>query len=326
MKTNTSIDYLGLKLRNPLVVSSSGLTSSIDRIVKLAKLGAGAVVLKSLFEEQIKYEAGSMISQSDYPEAEDYILNYTRSNTIDEYLSLIEGTKRATDIPIIASINCVSSDEWVSFAKSIEEAGADALELNVFYLPTDINESAESLESIYLELLSKIIKTVSIPVSIKLGYYFTNLPALVNKLYAAGAKGVVLFNRFYAPDVDIHEMDFTSSEVFSSPAEIRTSLRWTGIVSSLVPDVDLCSSTGVHDAEGLVKQLLVGAQAVQLCSVLYKKGIEEIPTILKGLTEWMDKYNFEDIASFRGRLSYKNIKDPAVFERAQFMKYFSNMQ
>ena len=324
--TSLATKYLGLNLRNPLVVSSSGLTSSVSKIVKLEESGAGAVVLKSLFEEQIRMEAGSMIKSSDYPEAQDYISNYLRSNTVDQYLQLVEDTKKSVSIPVIASINCVSSQEWHSFAKSIQEAGADALELNVFVMPDSAIENGTSYEQLYYDIVEGVRKHVSVPVSVKLGQHFSNIPALVNNLYARGAKGVVLFNRFYAPDIDIQTMGFTSSEVFSSPADIRQSLRWVGIVSSLVDKVDICASTGVHDGIAVIKQLLAGATAVQICSVLYKNGPEYLKEMLAELISWMDKNNFEEIAEFRGRMSYKKIPDPSVFERAQFMKYFSNVQ
>jgi dihydroorotate dehydrogenase (fumarate) len=318
--------YLGINLRNPLVVSSSGLTSSVKKIEKLAEAGAGAVVLKSLFEEQIRMEAGVMINNSDYPEAEDYIMTYARNNAIDEYLSLISQAKEKVDIPVIASINCITSTEWISFAQNIQEAGADAIELNVFILPTNIHDNGSSYEEIYVEILDALRDKITIPVSIKLGQHFSNIPSLVNKLHARGAKGVVLFNRFYAPDIEIDSLTFTAAEVFSSPTDIRYSLRWVGIISSLVPKIDICASTGVHDANGIAKQLLAGARAVQVCSVLYKNGPEYVKQMLSDFGAWMDKHNFENIREFRGRMSYKSIPDPSVFERAQFMKYFSSLQ
>lgn len=318
--------YLGIKLKNPLVVSSSGLTSSINKIEKLYNAGVGAIVLKSLFEEQIRMEAGTMINGSDYPEAQDYILTYARNNAIDEYLRLIESAKAKVDIPIIASINCITSKEWISFAQSMQEAGADAIELNVFILPTNIYDTGTACEEIYLEILDAVTNKISIPISIKLGQHFSNIPSLVNRIQTRGAKGVVLFNRFYAPDIDIDSLTFTSAEVFSTPTDIRFSLRWVGIISSLVPKIDICASTGVHDGVGMAKQILAGARAVQVCSVLYKNGPEYVKQILSDFTSWMNKHNFESIREFRGRMSYKNIPDPSVFERAQFMKYFSSMQ
>lgn len=324
MKLTTK--YLGIDLRNPLIISSSGLTSSVQKIKKLEAAGAGAVVLKSLFEEQINRDALSMLKDVDYPEATDYILNYTKNNSVEEYLQLIEDAKDAVDIPIIASINCVSSKEWLSFAKSIEDAGADALELNVFILPDNIHENGYLYEQLYDDILLNLSKQIDIPISVKIGQNFTNIPAFVKNLKGRGASGVVLFNRFYTPDIDVDTMTFKSSEVFSSPSDIRQTLRWVGIVSSLVKNINICASTGVHDGTAVVKQLLAGATAVQVCSVLYKNGPEYVSTILSDLEAWMKKYNFNSIDEFRGRMSYKNIPDPAIFERSQFMKYFSNIQ
>jgi dihydroorotate dehydrogenase (fumarate) len=316
--------YLGLQLRNPIIVSSSGLSNTIKKIEKLARFGAGAIVLKSIFEEQIRMEANSMLKGSDYPEALDYISNYASNNAVENYLQLITDAKARVDIPILASINCISSSGWQSFAKNMEEAGADALELNVYYLPTSVKESSKTYEDLYISILTSIRKTVSIPVSIKLGLHFTNLPGFINSLKASGANGVVLFNRFYAPDIDLESLSFTTSDVFSSPADIRYSLRWVGITSSLIPNLDVCASTGIHNANGAIKQILAGAKAVQICSTLYKNGPEYLQNILTEMNSWMEKHNFADLHEMRGRMSYKNIPDPAIFERAQFMKYFSS--
>ncbi len=316
--------YLGLQLKNPVIISSSGLSNNISKIEKLAENGAGAIILKSIFEEQIRMEAGSMLKGSDYPEAEDYIMAYSKNNALENYLKLIEEAKSQVQIPIIASINCVSSAEWISFARNMEEAGADAIELNVFILPTSAKDTSKSYEELYFSLITKIKKVISIPVSVKIGQHFSNIPAFVNSLMGYGADGVVLFNRFYAPDINLDTLTFTSSEVFSSPADIRFPLRWVGIVSSLVPKLDICASTGIHDAKGVIKQILAGAKAVQVCSVIYKNGPEYLKKIIAELNDWMDLHNFSDLRELRGRMSYKNIPDPAVFERSQFMRYFSN--
>ena len=317
--------YLGINLKNPVIVSSCGLSNSVDKIVNLSDEGAGAIVLKSIFEEQIRMEAGSMLRISDYPEAEDYIHTYAKSNALDHYLKLIEDAKKATSTPIIASINCVTSREWISFSKSMQEAGADAIELNVYYLPDSVEEDGSEIEDLYIEILKGIKKNITLPVVMKLGQQFSNLPAFVNRLKAHGADGVVLFNRFYAPDINMDNLRFTTSEVFSSPSDIRYSLRWVGIISSLVSKIDISASTGVHDGLAVAKQILAGAQTVQVCSALYKNGPGYLSRIVKDLNDWMDKNNFDTIREFRGRLSYKNIPDPSVFERAQFMKYFSAM-
>jgi len=207
----------------------------------------------------------------------------------------------------------------------MEEAGADALELNVFILPTSVKDTGKIYEELYFLILTGIKKVVSIPVSIKLGQQFSSLPAFINNLKAYGADGVVLFNRFYTPDINLKTLTFTTSEVFSNPADIRISLRWVGIISSLIQKLDISASTGIHNAEGVIKQILAGATTVQVCSVLYKNGPEYLKQIIEDLNAWMDKNNFADLYELRGRMSYKSIDDPTVFERAQFMKYFSNL-
>ncbi|MBN2350528.1 MAG: dihydroorotate dehydrogenase-like protein [Bacteroidales bacterium] len=323
--TDLSSTYLGLKLKNPIIVSSSGLTNSAEKIQKLAQIGVGAVVIKSLFEEQINYEAGRMIAGSDYPEAGDYILNYSKSNTVDEYLSLIEDAKKSADIPVIASINCVSAKDWISFARQIEQAGADALELNVFFLPTEKEKTAQQYEDLYYSIVTEIKKHTAIPVAVKLGMQFTNILGLLDKLYFRGVAGAVLFNRFYSPDIDIDTLDFTASEVFSNSSDLRHTLRWVAIASSKVKNIDISASTGVHDAASVIKLLLAGASSVQVCSVLYKNGVTFIDNLIKGLETWMKQKNYSKIDDFRGKLNYGNIKDPTVFERSQFMRYFSNM-
>ncbi|HEX2394552.1 MAG TPA: dihydroorotate dehydrogenase-like protein [Bacteroidales bacterium] len=324
--SNLSTKYLGLTLKSPLIVSSSGLTNSVDKIKKFEDLGAGAVVLKSLFEEQIKFESGALVEEGLSPEAHDYITRYSKADALDNYLKIIEGAKESTQIPVIASINCMSVTEWVSFAKDIENAGADALELNVFFIASDIGQSSEKYEGQYEELISRIRQVTKLPVSVKIGHYFTNMVSLVNRLYVRGAKGVVLFNRFYEPDIDIEKMEITSSGVFSTPADMRHTLRWVGIISDKVSKIDIAASTGVHDGKAVIKQILAGATAVQICSVLYEKGNDQVRIINSEIERWMQKKGFLTIDQFRGKLNYKNISNPSVYERSQFIKYFSTYQ
>lgn len=326
---NTETTYLGLKLKNPLVVSSSGLTNSVEKIKNLRDAGAGAVVLKSLFEEQINQEINHAIHSGhgfDYPEAEDYMREYSRHNSLSEYLDLIREAKAAVDIPVIASINCYSSNEWVDFAQNIQEAGADAIELNLFVVNTDKNSEAAEYEQVYYDVAQSVNKVVSIPIAMKLGMYFSNLLSVVNKLSVSGAGGVILFNRFYEPDINIYNMNLKAAEVFSSPSDIRRSLRWVSIVSSKIHNIDVSASTGVHDGEALIKQLLAGAKTVQVCSAIYKNGPTVVTRMLNQLEKWMDQKKFETIESFRGKMSYRNIPDPMLYERAQFMKYFSSFE
>jgi dihydroorotate dehydrogenase (fumarate) len=324
---NLETTYLGLKLKNPLVAASSGLTSSVEKIKELANAGIGAIVLKSIFEEQINHEITSLLKNqqnTSYPEAEDYIRNYTRDNTVVKHLELLKKAKEAVDIPIIASVNCITSMEWTSFAKDFEEAGADAIELNIFYLPTDRHEKPGMVEQLYIDVLEKVKKEVTIPVSVKFGVHHSNIVGMADKLKASGAAGIVMFNRFYEPDINLDKLELTSSEVFSSPADIRRSLRWVGLVSSAITKIDIAASTGIHDGDGVLKQLLAGAQVAQLCSTLYVNGSAAIPPMLEEMKTFMKKWNFKRIEDFRGRLSYKNIPDPLMYERSQFMKYFSN--
>jgi dihydroorotate dehydrogenase (fumarate) len=321
---NLSTTFAGLKLRNPFIISSSGITSSLEKIRKLDGLGAGAIILKSLFEEQINYEIGLNLEGADYPEAFDYVTAYTKDNNVGEYLTHIREAKKAVHIPIIASINCVSASEWMNFATQIEDAGADALELNVFFLPSNKDKSAQEYEKIYFDLVTGIKEKVKIPIIIKLGSHFTNLSYIVNQLYFRKADAVTLFNRFYEPDINISEFRITSSEVFSSPADLRQSLRWVSLISSAVEGIDIAASTGIHSGEAAIKQVLAGARAVQICSVLYKSGLEILPKMIDRFEFWMIENNYKTVDEFRGKLNYSNIPDPAFYERAQFMKYFSS--
>ncbi len=321
---NLETTFLGLPLKNPIIVSSSGLTNSPEKVREFEQQGAGAVVLKSLFEEQINHEAGNIVSgTSQHTESYDYIKNYVKSHSIDNYIKLIKDCKQKVSIPVIASINCVSKGDWTSFAKKIEDAGADALELNLFFIPDDKHAESLKYENIYIDIAKQIKETINIPISIKIGCYFTNFNNLIYRLKELEIPGVVLFNRFYQPDIDINNLTFTSGEVYSSPADIRHSLRWVAIISGSVRQIDIAASTGIHDGQAAIKQLLAGAKCVQICSVIYRNGPEIIKQILNDIGDWMDKNNKKSIDDFRGKMSYRNIPDPSVYERAQFMKYYA---
>ena len=318
---------MGISLKNPLVVSSSGLTNSIDKILQLEAKGVGAIVLKSLFEEQITNEVIDVINQDalqvSYPEAEDYIWDYIRETNLQTYLDLIKIAKSSLKIPVIASVNCVTGDEWITFARDLEKAGADALEINAFILPTDRKISSADMEFRYLDILTEVLRVVKIPVAMKIGSNFTNLVGMVDKLSANGAAAVVMFNRFFEPDIDLETLTMTTSSIYSSPEDLRHSLRWTGIVSGKVPKINIAASTGIHDGEALVKMLLAGATVGQICSTLYMNGFGQIDEILDYLKSFMTKWNFKQISDFRGRLNYSKLSNPTMYERAQFMKYFS---
>ncbi|OFY21309.1 MAG: diguanylate cyclase [Bacteroidetes bacterium GWF2_29_10] len=323
---NLSTKYMGFDLKNPLIIGSSGLTNSIDKIKDLEQKGAAAVVLKSLFEEQIMFEINNNVNVSDvnnsYPEAHDYIKNFTKDNSVGDYLKLIKGAKKEVKIPIFASINCVSFNEWTKIAKDIEKAGADALELNVFILPSDINTTSEAHEKMYFEIIEEIKKSIKIPVALKIGYYFSGLVNTIQKFSWTGINGLVLFNRFYTPDINIDTMKLNVSNVYSTPEEISTSLRWIAMLSNKV-NCDISASTGVHNYEGVVKQLLVGAKTVQLCSTIYKNGPQQLEKILEGLTKWMERHNYKSLDDFRGKLSLGKVENPVFYHRVQYMKHLS---
>lgn len=326
-----STNYMGFKLRNPIIAGSSGLNKTVDNLQKLEKNGAAAVVLKSLFEEQIMHEVSKTMKHSEnaesyaYPEAMDYIGNYTREKDLGEYLRLIEDGKKTVSIPIIASVNCVSSSEWISFASKMENAGADGIELNIFILPSDTKRDSDQNEQVYFDIVMEVMRQVSIPVAVKISYYFSSLAKTALKLSWTGIAGMVLFNRFFSPDIDIDKFEVTPTHVFSSPEEIATSLRWVAMLSDKL-HCDIAASTGVHDGAGVIKQLLAGAKAVQVASTLYKNGFEQIGQMTRFIENWMDKHNFATTEDFIGKLSLKAADNAAAYERVQFMKHFSGIE
>lgn len=323
-----STTYMGLSLRSPVIVGSSGLTRSIDNLKEIEAHGAGAVVLKSLFEEQIKFEIRKVFSYDDmvsaYTEADDYIRNYARTHALDEYLNLIREAKKAITIPVIASINCVSAEEWTSFAKNIEEAGADGLELNIFVVPSDVDMEGSQYEKLYFDIVEKVKKEINIPLALKISSHFSGLGNMVKKLSWTGVKGIVLFNRFFNPDIDIEKMRMSAGNIYSTPDEITTSLRWIGILAGRV-QTDLCASTGVHDGKCAIKQLLAGAKAVQVCSTLYKNGFGQIERIHEEMKEWMSGNGFTKLSEFDGKMSFKKGEHPGALQRVQFMKHFAGI-
>jgi len=319
--------FAGLTLKNPVIVGSSGLSDSVDGIAELERNGAAAIVLKSLFEEEILKEmnAGLNRMNSDgflYPETVDYydFLEGPEEPT-QRYLNQIREAKSRASIPVIASINCVTASQWTYFPRQIEQAGADALELNIFVLPSDFNRTAGENEQMYFDIVHEVRKQVTIPLVVKLSYYFSDLAGFLQRLSKTGIQGLVLFNRFYNPDFDLETLEFTSGAVLSSPTDYYTSLRWIGIMYGR-SDCSLAASTGVHDGQALIKQLLAGAGAVELASTLYRNGVEQLPAILQELTTWMDNHHYERVDQFRGIMSQSKTDNPAAYERVQFMKYF----
>jgi len=337
--------YLGLKLKNPIIAGSSGLTNSLDNLREMEKNGAGAVVIKSIFEEQINAETQKLIKSGNgdmkawnetfenviagkdyyYKEALEYVSNFAQQNALTDYLKFLESAKKAVNIPVIASINCVSSYEWAFFAKKIEETGVDALELNIYLLPSYFGKEMDVIENIYIDIIKEVKKYISIPLSVKIGYYFSSLAESVKRISESGISGIVLFNRPFNPDIDIDKLEFNAHNIFSNPAEYSHTLRWTGILSGRI-GCEISASTGVHDYTSAVKMLLTGAQTVQLASVLYQEGIGQIAEIVNGIEKWMDQHQFNDIENFRGKMALKNVENPASYERVQFMKHYSKIE
>ncbi len=319
-----STTYMGLKLKNPLIVSSSKLTGSIEDIKKCVNYGAGAIVLKSVFEEQIRAEAASTVVHSNnmyywFPEAKEHIMDLSVDTKLDNYLKFVSDVKKEIDVPIISSINCKTPNDWPKFAAAIQKAGADALELNIGIFPFNDTQSGSEIEDIYVSILKEVNKNVTIPVSIKLGYYFTNISSIATKLVESGVDALVLFNRYMRPDINIDTLKVVDDNNMSSPEELNISMRWIALLSGNKLGCQLAASTGIHDHVGLIKQLLSGAEVGQICSTLYINGLEQIDKILDGLRSWMMEHKYESLADFRGK-SVVDKTTLASFERIQFMK------
>ena len=322
-----TVEYLGHKLKSPIIVGSCGLTSSVSKIKALEEAGAGAVVLKSLFEEQIEQEnwieQGS--NETDYPDAIDYIQTYSQEKSFEKYLQLIKDLKKEVTIPIIASINCISKGNWISYAKKIEEAGADALELNIAILPTDLEVSGKENEKLYFKITKKVKKSLSIPVSLKMSNYSAGLANLITRLsWTQYIDSFVLFNRYYRPDIDIDTLELKNHGVFSTPDDLSESLRWVLMLSKKVK-TPIIGNTGIHSGSDVIKHLLSGAQAVQVVSALYQNGEGHLSTMLNDIKAWMEKNKHNSIDDFRGSLHY-NEDVKRGFERTQFMKYYGSIE
>ena len=320
-----STKYLGMTLKNPVIAGSSGLTNSVKSIKQLEEGGAGAVVLKSIFEEEIAFEYDDILKEAESKGYDldqfDYYDYKIKEDNINKYTALISEAKKSVSIPVIASVNCIYSHEWLAFASQLEKAGADALELNMFFLPSDFERSSEEKEAAYFQIIEKVKKAVTIPISLKISYYFSNLGPMIQKLSETGIAGLVLFNRFFSPDFDIDKFEVIPSNTFSAPSDLPTSLRWIAIMAERV-NCDLAASTGVHDGTAVIKQLLAGANAVKVVSALYKNDRGYIQEMLKTVEQWMAKQEFNSLSDFRGKMSQAKSSNPAAYERIQFMKYF----
>ncbi len=328
-----STKYLGLNLRNPIVAGSSGLTHSVKDVVEMEKNGAGAVVLKSIFEEQILLEAEHRLRKAqednlmyaDHSETFDYIDLHIKERELSGYLNTISKAKKNVQIPVIASINAVTANEWTNFARQIEQAGADALELNIFVMPFSFEKNCTENEQSCISILKKVKSIVKIPVSVKISPYFSNLGKVILQLEENGADGIVLFNRFSSPDIDIKNLKVTTADILSSPHDISNSLRWVSIMSKRTK-MSIAASTGIHDGEDVIKQLLAGANVTQVVSALYKHGPAYIPTMLNFITDWMEDRGFNYLDQFRGKLAQAANENPEIYERVQFMRYFSEIK
>ncbi len=318
---------MGLRLKNPIIAGSCGLTSTVEGIKKLAESGVAAVVLKSVFEEEVikeheetlKNNLGAFENNMEFLDYFDYQI---KDDVLKNMASLIEEAKKEVDIPIIGSLNCATSGEWISYAKQLEKAGVDALELNVFKLPFDVEMEADAQEKLYLSIIEKIKEQVKIPVAIKIAPYSSNLAALVKKLESAGADAITMFNRFYNVDFDIMTDEVKAGNPYSSEQDYYNTLRWVSIMSGKV-SCDLSASTGIHSAETAIKMLMAGTTTVQVVSKLYKDGIGSVAGILKNIELWMDKRGYVSVDEFRGSVHHEPTENSERFERVQFMKYFS---
>ena len=322
MKLSTT--YLGLKLKSPIIVSSSTLTGSVESIKHCAEAGAGAVVLKSIFEEQIVSEIKREEGYTDvdiydsYPEAQEYLNTHMRGTELDFYESLVRESKKMVDIPIIASVNCSDKGEWIRIAKELQDVGADALDLNIAIAAFDRDLDPRCIEEEYVDILTEVEKNINIPVSVKLGDHFTNISRVAFGLAKAGAKGLVLFNRFYNPDINVEKMKVVPGNSISAPEENHNTLRWISLLSSQGIPCELSASRGVYTGEDAVKQILAGAKSVQVCSTLYRNGIDYIKQMNADVEAWMDRHGFESVDDFRGIVNKK--EDIKVVERLQYLR------
>jgi dihydroorotate dehydrogenase (fumarate) len=314
---------MGLGLRNPLIVSSCGLTQTVEGVRRCEEAGAGAVVLKSIFEEQIDFDADAFTQKTGtsawHPEAEEYLGRFGREEHFSRYIELIRQAKSAVSIPVIASVHCVTAGAWIDFAMRVAQAGADGLELNVFVLPSDPRLDGRAHEGVYFEVARKVMRRVSLPLALKIGPFFSGMTRTLIDLSRTGVKGLVLFNRPIPFDIDIDKLEAVTGRLYSTPLDLPLSLRWISILAERVA-CDLSAATGVHDGAAVVKQLLAGAASVQVCSALYENDVPYLATMLEQLEAWMRKNRFEKIDDFRGRLSQRRADNPAAFERVQFMK------
>lgn len=325
-----STTYLGLKLRTPLVAAASPLSEEIDTIKQMEDNGAAAVVLYSLFEEQLRQDSVELAQHMEhgtfstpealtfFPEPEEFRLGP------EEYLKHIGEAKKTVKVPIIASLNGSSVGGWTQYAKAIQQAGADALELNIYYIPTDMSLSSSQVEQNYLDILKAVKSAVTIPVAVKLSPFFTNFANMARRLDQAGANGMVLFNRFYQPDIDLETLEIKPNILLSTPMAMRVPLRWIALLYGKLR-ANLAATSGIHRASDVLKMLMAGADVTMLCSSLIRHGVRQIGVIERDLVAWMEEHEYTSVQQLKGSLSQKNCADPSAFERAQYMKAISQL-
>lgn len=323
-----STTYLGLKLRTPLVPSASPLSEEIDNIKQMEDAGASAVVLYSLFEEQLRQDTAELNARMEqgtysyaealtyFPEPEEFRLGP------EEYLEHISKAKAAVKIPIIASLNGSSVGGWTDYARRIQQAGADALELNIYNIPTDMDLTSAQIEQAYLDVLKAVKSAVTIPVAVKVSPFFTNFANMAKRFDAAGADGLVLFNRFYQPDIDLEALEVKPNILLSTPMAMRVPLRWIALLFGKVKS-SLAATSGIHRASDVLKMLMAGADVTMLCSTLIRHGAKQIGTVERDLVAWMEEHEYNSVSQLKGSLSQKNCPEPSAFERAQYMKAIS---
>src|SRR5579864_7345689 len=321
--------YLGLSLKNPVVASASPLSRKLDTVRRLEDAGAAAIVMYSLFEEQITHESQELDHYLErgthsYAESLNYFPDLDNYNVGPEpYLEHLQRVKQAVSIPVIGSLNGISSGGWVEYAHKIEQAGADALELNIYYVPTDVDLSGAELEESYVQLVRDVRARVALPIALKLSPFFTSLPHMAKRFVEAGANGLVLFNRFYQPDFDLEELEVVPNLELSTSHELRLPLRWIALLYGRI-EADFALTSGVHTAQDVLKAMMAGANVAMMTSTLLAHGIGRLMHILNDLQEWMEAHEYESIRQMRGSMSQQAVADPAAFERANYMKALSS--
>jgi dihydroorotate dehydrogenase (fumarate) len=318
-----STSYLGLNLTNPIIVASSRLTSQLDGLKKSEDAGAGAVVLKSIFEEQIEHDSNSMIDGMDeyaaHTDAYDFFNNSSKDFYIDRYLELVEQAKKSLSIPVIASVNCLNSGSWLDYAHRFQEVGADALEMNLFIVPSNIKETSVEIEQKYINLIKSLKSRLNIPLALKMGTYFSGMANFMNKMDTIGLSGLVLFNRYYKTDIDIENMSLKAGKIISVKEESAIPLQWTALMSGEL-SCDICGNTGIYSGETIIKFLLAGAAAVQICSSVMTGGYDIIGKMKETLVNWMERKDYSSISDFKGMLCQENFENPEIWERSQYIK------